>query len=77
MTTDQAPGYAERVLFILTEVYESEYPAFMKILEERQNLVKPPYEYTEEEREEVAGIGARFIRFFLIIINFFKKLFNR
>ena len=77
VTTDQAPGYAERVLFILTEVYESEYPAFMKILEERQNLVKPPYEYTEEEREEVAGIGARFIRFFLIIINFFKKLFNR
>ena len=51
--------------------------AMLEIMEERQELLKPPYEYTEEETQEVAGIGARLIRFFAIIIAFFKNLFKR
>ena len=77
ISCDQVPAYVERVFFLLEEVYSTEYPAFLQIMEDRQNLLKPPYEYTEEEVEEVAGIGARFIRFFALIWFFFKNLFNR
>ena len=77
MVSENAPDYVERACFLLTEVYTVEYPAFQKILADREALLKPPYEYNEEERKEAAGIGARIIRFFLIIVNFFKNLFNR
>ena len=77
MISENAPEYVERAGFLLTEVYNVEYPAFQKIYEERQALLKPPYEYNEEETEMAAGIGARIIRFFAIIIHFFKNLFKR
>lgn len=77
MISENAPEYVERAGFLLQEVYTVEYPAFQKILEDRQNLLKPPYEYTDEEVQEVAGIGARIIRFFAIIIYFFRNLFKR
>lgn len=77
MISENAPEYVERAGFLLTEVYTVEYPAFQKILEDRQALLKPPYEYNEEETEMAAGIGARIIRFFAIIIHFFKNLFKR
>ena len=74
---DLGPAYLERAGFLLKEVYTVEYPAFQKIIEERQALLKPPYEYTEEETQMAAGIGARIIRFFALIIAFFKNLFKR
>ena len=77
MISENAPEYVERAGFLLKEVYTVEYPAFQKILEERQALLKPPYEYTEEETQEAAGIGARIIRFFALIIYFFRNLFKR
>ena len=75
--TDKAPDYVDKAAFMLTEAYTVEYPAFQKVMEERKELLKPIYEYTDEEVQEVAGIGARLIRFFAIIVAFFKKLFNR
>ena len=74
---DKAPAYVDRAEFLLNEVYNVEYPAFQQIVEDHERLLKPPYEYNEEEIEEAAGIGARILRFFLIIVTFFKKLFKR
>ncbi len=77
MVTENAPEYVDRAAFLLRETYNVEYPAFMKIVEERERLLKPPYEYDEEETQMAAGIGARIIRFFALIIAFFKNLFKR
>jgi hypothetical protein len=74
---DKVPAYIDRAAFLITEAYTVEYPAFQKILEEREALLKPPYEYTEEETQMAAGIGARIIRFFALIIAFFKNIFKR
>ena len=75
--TEKAPDYIQRAAFLLTEAYNVEYPAFEKIIEDRKALLKPPYEYNEEETQMAAGIGARIIRFFIIIVTFFKKMFKK
>lgn len=75
--SDKGIDYVDRVRFLLKEAYRTEYPAIMDLIENADDYLKPPYEYTEEQQKVVSGVLARIIVFFETIFKFLRSMFNK
>ena len=69
--------YADRFAFIMEEVVSVEYPNLMQALENGKDLLKPPMDYTPEERHYVASMLARVIVFLQSVFAYLRSIFNK